>query len=877
MTEVFRARCIRALAERGRLGLAVWTCRALLDIALNAPVERLSAWAKARRITATAGDNHFVSSRSSGGRIMTHMASNLRFALRLLARRPALTLTLVLILGLGTGASTALFSIVDAALLRPLPYPDPDRILLVQQTNAEFGEFGFAPPYLADLRERVGGVESLAGFSPSWELTLTGLGEPRAIVGAYVTDGLFDVLGVNPIAGRLFDMAEHSRSGPQAVVVSRVFWDRYFGAATPLAGQTVRLNGELHTIVGVTPAVALPITASLVDRSTDIAELWLPFATNPYAELRAIPVMNVIGRLPEGVRLERVIEELKAVGASLSEDYPETSGDAMLTASWLRDVVTRDARRTVLTLFGAAILLLLIACVNVANLLLMRATARSHELAVRRSLGAGASQIASQLLTESLLIGAMGCVAGLFFGAWLTTTVLAPGIGGLPPSAEVRVDLRVAAFAAFLAISTSGLFGLAPALYAAGADPVGTMRRGGRVTGAGRLVRRTLVAAEVALAVTLLVGAGLLGRSFWALSHVDPGFRTEELLRVPVSLSGDGRETAGTRRVFLDALLPALGDLPGVSAVAAVNRLPLEGGNVFVGVEIEGDATENENPSVDRRVATPGYFRLVGIPLVEGREFGREDLPGASVPTAIVNAAFVRRFWPNEGVIGRRLRLMLRSGPGPWLTVVGVAGDVRHHGLDQPVQPEVYVPYAQASVETMVVVLRAIGDAATLAAHARQAVWQLDPNMPLDDIGTVESLVSESVAAPRFRALVVIGFGALALLLAAIGIYGLVSNSVEQRTRETGVRIALGARPNDVVGEVVWEGLVLAGWGTLFGLAGAWALGRMLSGLLYGVEPADPITFGGTAAVTVVVALSASYLPARRAAYADPLEALRKE
>lgn len=877
MSEAFRARCVRSLAERGWFGLALWILRAVLDVLWNAPLERLTTWRDARRpgsMARRAGPR--PPSAPTGDPIMLRLSQDLRFALRMMVRHPATSATLVLTLALGTGATTALFSVVDAALLRPLPYPDSDRIVIVQQSDAEFGAHAFAPPYLSDLRQRIEGVESLAGFSPSWELTLTELGEPSEVVAAYVTDGLFQLLGITPLEGRLFDAAEHVVDGPRAAVVSRPFWDRHFGPETPLRNQTLTLSGDSYPIVGVTRAFPLPITSSLVSRDGEVAELWLPFATNPYAELRIIPVMNVIGRVGDGAALDRLRAQIGAVQASLATDYPETSGSTTLIVNRLGDVVTRDARRTVLTLFGASALLLLIACVNVANLLLARATARGQELAVRRSLGAGRRRIATQLLAESVLLATVGCVLGLALGAWLTTDVLATGLAGLPPSAQVRVDLRMAGFAAFLSLATAVVFGLGPALYAARGDVSDTIRSGGRHTGGGRRLRSVLVASEVALAVTLLIGAGLLGRSLWALVHVDPGFRADGLLQVPIQVATSGRATAESRRAFMDALEASLRDLPGVERVAAVNRLPLGGGNVYVGVEIE-DVPREEPVSVDRRVVTPGYFALMGTPIVEGREFGLEEAPGSDVPSAIVNETFARRIWPGGDPLGRRLRLLLRSGPGPWLTVVGVAGDVRHHGLAQPSEPEVYVPYAQASVETMVMVLRAAGDPAPLAEPARQAVWRLDPNIPLENVATVEALLDASVAEPRFRALMLNGFAFLALLLAAIGIYGLVSYAVEQRTRETGVRIALGARPRDVLGRVVGEGLGLAGLGAVVGLAGAWALGRVLSSFLFGVDATDPLTFSGVSALVILVALAASYLPARRAARVDPVEALRGE
>lgn len=876
MAKTFQARCVRAIEERGRPGLILWVCRAILDVAWNAPLERISTWREARGAAAgsevpakpgaTPGDSGWVG-----------LMQDFRFVFRLLARRPALAVTLVLTLGLGTGATTALFGIMDAALLRALPYPNADDIVLVRQSDPEFGAYGFAPPYIADLRERITGLESLAGFSSSWDLTLTGLGDPRLVVASYVTDGLFDLFGATPLMGRLFDRTEYATSGGHAVVVSRAFWERNFGTETTLGAQALTLEGEIYPIVGVLPALPMPITASIVDSNGASAEVWLPFSANPYAELRSIPVMNVVGRLPDGGTVEAVAGELDSVREALVRDYPDIGVGTTLVIDRLREVVTRDVRRTVLTLFTAAGLLLLIACVNVANMLLALSTARGQELAVRRALGAGRRRIARQLLAESLVIATLGCMVGLALGAWLTSTVLRTGVAGLPPSADVRVDLRVAGFAALLAVATTVFFGVAPALHAVRS---GVLVAGGdrRATGVGRRTRNLFVAAEVALAVTLLVGAGLLERSFWNLVQVDPGFRAEGLLQIPMGLSSSGRDTPGSRRAFLDHALGALEALPGASAVAAVNRLPLGGSNVFVDVEVEGEGPAGEaRSSVDRRVATPGYFDLMRIPIVAGREFGPDDLPASPIPAAIVNETFVRRRLPDGSPVGRRLRLMLRGGPGPWLTVVGVAGDVQHHGLDGSAQPEVYVPYAQASVESMVAVVHTTDSPAGFAETARKAIWTLDPNMPLDEVLGVEELLRSTVAEPRFRAVVLNGFAALALVLAAMGIYGVIAYAVERRTRETGVRVALGARPSDVVLVLVGEGVRSAAVGALIGLAGAWALGQALSPLLFEVGSTDALTFGGVSALILVVALTASYLPARRAAQVDPVDALRAD
>jgi putative ABC transport system permease protein len=793
----------------------------------------------------------------------------------MLFRRPGLAITLVLTLALGTGATTALFSVLDAGLLRPLPYPGADRLLLVGPAGEDGVVSAFAVPYLPDLRERVQGVEGLAGFSPSWGLTLTGMDEPRRLVGAYVSDGVFELLGVRPLAGRTFNAAEHAPGGPRAVVVSLPFWERYFGTGATPAGQTLRLDGEAYEIVGVLPSFPLPITSSVVSRDGDRAELWLPFSTNAFFDLRIVPVMNVIGRLPAGTGLDAVRAELDGVGRRLAADYPEGGAWTTVSAETLERVVTRDSRTAVLTLFGAAAFLLLIACANVANLLLARASARAHELAVRRSLGAGKRQIVEQLLTESLVIATLGSAAGLLV-AWSLLGLVPDGwLAALPPSAQVRIDLRVAGFALALAVATTVAFGLVPAALGAWSDAGSELRDRAGGSGRGGKLRKALVTLEVAMAVTLLVGAGLLGKSFWRLVNVDPGFRTEGLLSIPVPMSGERYAEAAQRRAFLDELVGELGALPGVTRVGAVNRLPLGGGNVLVGVEAEGvENAGGQLPTMDRRVATPDYFAVMGIEVAAGRPFAAEDADPGALPATVVNEAFARRFWPGTTGLGQRLRLALRSGPGPWLTVVGVVADVRHHGLDRPAEPEIYVPYAQSPVESMTVLLETGGDPAALAPAARDAIWRLDPDLPLDGTGPLTDVVSGSVAEPRFRTLVLNGFAGLALLLAGIGIYGVLSYSVAQRRRDMGLRIALGATTGSVVRRVVGEGLRAAGLGVVLGLGGALLLGRVLSGFLFGVQATDPVTFLGVAALLLAVAATASWLPARRAAGVDPVRVL---
>lgn len=805
---------------------------------------------------------------------------DLHVAARTFARQPVFALTTIATLAAGIGATTAMFGIVNAAVLRPLPYPDADRIVSLVQQDPRFGSVPFAPPYLADLRERVRTVERIAGFSPSWQMVLAGGGDARVVTAAYVSNGLFDLFGAAPARGRFFGADEHAPGGPAVAVVSERLWRRQFGDGVALAGQTIRLDARPYTIVGtIADGFRMPITASTVSRQTQSAEIWLPFALNPYAAARAIPVMNVVGRLRDDATTALAQEEIAAVGGLLARDDPATSASGALLVTPLGELVSRGVRTPLLVLFGAVGLLLVLACANVGHMLLARAAGRDGEMAVRASLGATPARLTAQLLAESALLAASGAAAGLALSWWALNGVAAFGLTGLPPSADVRLDWRVAAFAVAAAILTTLLTGIAPAVRASRRAPFDLLRDGARLTdGRGARVRNALVFAEVALAVVLLVGAGLLARSFFTLTAVDPGFSSDRVLAGSVALPAAKYANAASRRAFVDEALSRLARVQGADRVALVNRLPFGGGNVLVGVELEGAPQADGKPiTMDRRVVSPGYFAAMGIPFLDGADFGPEHRADADQPVAIVNAALARRFWPGDTVVGRRLRLMLRTGPGPWLRIVGVSGDVRHHGLDQPLQPEVYVPYAQASVESFVLLLRASGDAARLAPELRAIVRALDSDLPVEPIGTAADAIRASVAEPRLRTTLLNAFAAVALALAAMGVYGLLSFSVARSTREIGVRIALGAPRHTIVRLILGRGMTLVAAGVVAGLAGALALSRYLERLLFGVTPTDPLTFAAVTAVLLLVGLAACYVPARRAVRLDPADALRLE
>ncbi len=862
------AAMLAAAPRRRRPALWAGLARDALVQALAVRRERRAETRAARR------DRPF----HSQGEHMHSIVQDLKLAMRGFVRQPGFTASVILTLALGTGATVAFFSIVDAAVLRPLPYPRPAGLMAVRQVDPKFGPQPFGPPYLEDLRARLHAFSRLAGFSPTWMMTLRGLGDPAVVAGAFVSDGVFDLLGAAPVEGRAFRPEEYAPGGPRVVMVSRTFWNRWFGPGVRLSDQRINLEGQAYAIVGILPGgFRLPITTSLVNDRADAAELWLPFALNPYATLRQIPVMNVVGRLAPSASPDAANAELATVGRALARDYPATGRWTTLRADSLYDVVTAGLSRVVLLLFGAAAFLLLVACANIANLTLARASARRHELALRASLGATRRRLVRQLLVESLVLALAGGAAGLLVAWWALSAVPALGLEGLPASAIVRVDLRVAVFAAALAGVVAVAFGLAPALQASRPAPAALLRDGGRaVTGRNRL-RDGLAAAEIALSLVLLAGGALLAKSFWQLTRVDPGFHSAGLVAAPVDLTGRQLPDGAARLTMVDRLLARLDATPGVSRAAAVNRIPLGGSFVFVGVEIEGRPETASAPiPVDRLVATTGYFPAMGVPIAAGRDFGIEDRAAGAARVAIVNETAARRLWP-DGAVGRRLRLALRGGPGPWLTIVGVAGDVHHHGLDQAVEPQVYVPYAQSPVESVVLLARTGGAARAVIPAVKEAIWSVDRDMALDTVRTLDQIVSASVASPRFRMLLVGGFALLAVLLAALGIYGVVSYSVALRTRDIGLRMALGAQPREVLALVAAEGLRLAAWGVGAGLVASLAVTRLLSGFLFEVSPTDPLAIGAVTLLLAAIALAATLIPARRATRVDPVIALRAE
>ena len=860
---------LQLAAERRARGglLALWTLwlRTLVDVAVNAAGERRAPRARHGRAGSMTMAPH-------------SLMQDLRYAARTMRRAPGLTLAVVLTVALGAGASAAILSIVRAVMLRPLPYADPGGLLTIWTeaptgSRVASGWLGprlgerltpIAVPYLEDLRARSTSFSAIAGFSPSWEVTLTGSGEASSVQAIYVSDGMLDMLGLQPMAGRDFSRQDHERGSARVVLMSEAMWSHVGGRGAP-DGRPIRLNGLPHAVVGLLPPAArLPATPG---------DIWIPFVHNPFAEFRQIPLMTVLARLRPGVTLNTAREELKSVARSLERDFSQ-SRDHGLAIVWLSDRMARRSRPLLLVLAASVTLLVLIAVANVANLLLAQASARRREIAVRAALGAGRRRIVQQVLTESVLLGLAGAAAGVVLAHWTLSSLVALLAEDLPPGADVRIDGFVLAGTASLACAAGIVFGLAPAFAASRSEPSEALRHGVRAGAGGGRLRQALVTIEVALAFVLLTGSGLLLRSFWRLTDVDPGFRTERLLSVSMSLP-DARYPSGAARAQLfERLLAETRSLPGIRRAALVNRLPLSGStNNAVSIEIQGWEPDPERLNTDRRIASPDYFRAMAIPLVAGRLFEEGDT-AESPRVAVINREMARRFWPGTDPIGAQVRIALLSGPGPWLTIVGVVGDVRHHGLDAEVRPELWVPYSQAPVSGMVLIAQTDVAPESLIEPLRRTVQTVDPELPVTPV-TLESVVAASVAGPRSRTLLVSAFAAVALLLATVGIAGVVAYTVSRMTRDIGVRLALGANRASILQLVLRQALAPALAGLALGAVGALAATRWMGRLLFDITPSDPVTLAAVAAGLFGVAAAASLLPALRATRVDPVSVLR--
>lgn len=803
-------------------------------------------------------------------RAPSEFRQDVRYAWRLMWARPAFTTIVVATLAIGIGATTTVFTAVDAILLRPLPYAEPDRLVLLAALSQRGVQISVSPRDFHDMTAAMPSVASSAAFTGE-QLTLTGTAEPERVDAAFVSWNFFEVLGVRLQMGRGFIRSEGEAGQERVAVISHGLWQRRFGGDETIVGREITIDGRPFAIVGVAPS-----SLSFPGRP----DMWRPLVFTSHqldASQRGARWISVIARLKPGVPVTQADAEVRAVAARLATDFPRTHRGRGALVRPLQDHLVQNSRAGLLALFGAVALVLLIACANVANLLLARSSGRTAEMTMRLALGASRGRLLRQCLAENFLLTAVAAAAGLALAAWGTRAVTAALPEALPRANEIAVEWRVAAFAIAMALILAVVLGAVAVFGLPGQIAVVAARS----TPAGaRTIRRSLVVAEVAMALVLLTGAGLFVKSLSRLLDVAPGFDPSNVLTFSVTMPAAAYPEPEQVAAFVERLRTDLATRPGVEAAAGVFGLPLtEGFSASTSFERIGRKSDPDNePIAAMRVATPDYFRSLRIPFASGRDFTERDA-AATPGVAIINEAAARKYWPGENPIGQSLRMHvnLSAVKQPHREVIGIVRDVRYGGLDAEPTPEIYIPHAQHPVDGLVMTLRTSTHPRGLIADARAVLRRLDPNMPMSAVATMEEIVAESVAARRFSLMLLAAFAAVALVLAAIGIYGVLSYTVGQRTREIGVRMAMGAPRGHVLRLVVGEGVVLVLAGLGIGVAATLALTSLVSGLLYGVQPSDPSTLASVCAALVMVALGASYPPARRAASVDPVRALRTE
>jgi predicted permease len=818
-----------------------------------------------------------------GGGWLETLWQDLRYGARMLLKQPGFTLIAVVTLALGIGANTAIFSVIDGVLFRALPYADPDRLVLIWGKHAQQGKQQQQVSYLdfADIRQRRDIFDETAAIF--WQpLTLSDQSGAEHFRGMLVSANFFRLLGVEAVRGRVFSPEEEQPGNDKVVVISHRLWQNRFGAAEDILGRKLKVNDVSLTVVGVAPAgfdLEFPLTPSFRIEDND---LWLPLTSaHRRAGSRGIYTYEVIARLRRGVEPAQARAALKAIGQRLEQAYPDTNKGRSFDLVLLREQMIGNIRPLLLVLLAAVGAILLIACVNVASLLLGRAGVRQKEIAIRAALGAGRGRLARQLLTESLLLALLGGVAGLLLASWLVVALVRfPGLN-LPRAEEVGIDTRVLGFSFGLTLLTGLLFGLIPALLAARPDLQQVLKDGaGRTTaGAGsRRLRSLLIVAEVSLAFLLLVGAGLLTGSFVSLLNVKVGFNTDRLLTFAVSLPAARASQTPQRVGFYQQLQTRLASLPEVESAGVVSSLPLSGANSGSPVIVEGRplSSGEQAPTIGWQSASAGYFKTIGIPVLRGRNFAADDATRAQ-RVVLINESLARRVFPNEDPLGKRVAFSAPRTQADWREIIGVVGDARHHALEIEPEPRAYDMFEQSSSSSMFIVVRTAGDPSRLANTARQQARELEPEAPVFLMATMNELVARSTATRRFSMLLVGGFALIALLLAAVGIYGVLSFAVSERRQEIGIRLALGSRRVDILRLVVGQALALVLAGMLIGLVGSLLLTRFMSNLLYGVSPTDPRILLLVAVALTLVALLACWIPARRATRVDPLVTLRHE
>jgi putative ABC transport system permease protein len=801
------------------------------------------------------------------------MFEDLRFGIRLLLKKPAYALTAVLTLAIGIGANTAIFSVINGALLRPLPYSSPEQIVRlfekVDRTTMSSDRMEVAPANFLDWKEQSSSFSGVAIFALTG-LALSDGGEAERIEGALVSVDFFQVLGVNPVLGRAFTEEDQRSAYRYLAVISFGLWQRRFGRSPDIIGRNVQLDGYSFEVIGVMPQ------GFEYPQHTD---LWELYRLSPsQRQMREARFLKVVARLKPEVSVTQAQVEMTEIAGRLAEQYPQTNANWGVSVVSLLDEKVGKLEPTLLILFGAVVLVLLIGSANVASLMLARATARRVEIGIRLALGASRGRITRQLLTESLLLAAVGGMVGLFVGVWGLDVLRSFAPRDLPRLDEVSLDYRVFGFTFLISILTGILFGLAPAWHASKQDAQETLKEASnRASGRATAMFGVIVAAEIALALMVLVGAGLLVASFIRLQQVEPGVDVERLLTVtfePPSSRYNGSDSRAMRLNFWNQLSSRVETIPGVEGVGAVDSLPFGGsGRVWRFRHQSESPNEAAGPAATFHVATGNYFQTAGLQLIQGRFFNENDVEG-SLPVALVNQRMARRFWLDENPVGQRIVIRNEQFARE---IVGIVGDVKHFGLERETEPEMYVPFPQFVIDVMPMVVRVSDDPSRVAAAVREQVQEVDPTVAVASISPMEDLLSVSLGQRRFTMILLGLFAIIALLLAGIGVYGVMAYSVERRTREIGIRMALGAQPATVLSLMLRRGMTLVIIGVVAGVAGALVFTRFMKTLLYGLEATDPLTFILIVSLLTVVAMLACYIAARRATKLDPLTALRCE
>ena len=799
----------------------------------------------------------------------------------MLLKTPSFSIVATIALALGIGANTAIFSVVNAVLLRPLPFANADQLMMVWETNPSRGmkRGSVSYPNFADWRAQNTVFERMSTFY-NGDFILTGQGDSSRVQGAVVNADLFPLLGVSPVFGRSFlpDEDKPGASG-RVVLLSQELFRKRFNSDPNAVGQSLVLDGKNYTIVGVMPeSFQFPI-------QNEPVELWTTVSgdfegSDPITQERGAHYMQVVARLKPGVTKEQAKAEMTAIAARLEQQYPDKNLHRGSYVEPALEALVGDIRPALLILLGAVGCVLLIACANVANLLLARAMTRHKEMAIRSALGASRLRVVRQLLTESVLLSIAGGALGLVLAVWWADLLVALGKQDIPRAMQVGMDWRVLGFTLLISVLTGVVFGLVPALHSSKTELTESLKEGGRGSGEGarrNRIRGVLVVGEMAVAVVLLVGAGLLIQSLWRLRQVSPGFQPQNVLTFVVGVP-DVKYTTEKQAQFYNDLTSRIKTLPGVQVASNVIPLPLSGDRFSISFVIDGrPVAEGDEPSADFFAANVGYFRTMGIPIIKGRDFTERDEHG-SPGVIIVTEAFARQHFPNEDPVGKRIKPAIATYEGEKTVmreIIGVVGDVRNQNLSTEAKPAYYLPQAQVPFNQMTIVVKTTNDPRSLITAVQNEVKSMDPDLPVFSIKTLDEYLAASVAAPRFNTTLLSLFAAVALVLTIVGLYGVMSYSVAQRTNEIGIRLALGAQTRDVLSLVVGQGLKLVVVGLAIGLLGAFALMRLMASLLFGVTAKDPITFAVVSGLLAVVALLACYIPARRAARVDPIEALR--